>query len=72
MPTEYITAACQHLTSAGLTLRRVEHDLVEVASPGGYTSTCVGEAAVLGSLYAMSAGSHPILSSFHRNACCSM
>ena len=39
MPTEYITAAWQQLTTAGWTLKRAEHDLVEVTNPGGYTST---------------------------------
>ena len=39
MPTKYITAAWQQLTAAGWTLKRADHDLVEVTNPGGYTST---------------------------------
>ena len=39
MPTEYITTAWQQLTAAGWTLKRADHDLVEVTNPGGYTST---------------------------------
>ena len=39
MPTEYITTAWEQLTAAGWTLKRAEHDLVDVTSPCGYTST---------------------------------
>ena len=39
MPTEYITAAWQQLTTAGWKLKRADHDLIEVTNPGGYTST---------------------------------
>jgi len=39
LPTEYITAAWQQLTTAGWKLKRADHDLIEVTNPGGYTST---------------------------------
>jgi len=39
MASEYITAAWQKLTAAGSTLKRSDHDLVEVTNPGRYTTT---------------------------------
>jgi len=38
MPTEYITAAWQQLTTAGWKLKRADHDLIEITNPGGYTT----------------------------------
>ena len=39
MPTEYITAAWQQLTTASWKLKRSDHDLVEATNPGRHTTT---------------------------------